>query len=71
MLVPPSPNVQSQVSKSPVDVSVNPTVKGTMPLRGEALKSAWGSVPTGSTEIYSGLVSVVLPNGPSMVKVTV
>ena len=42
MLVPPSPKSQDQPVTPPVELSVNKTERGTVPLTGDAVKFATG-----------------------------
>ena len=43
MLVPPSPKLQDQLVTPPVELSVNETVSGDVPLVGDAMKFATGN----------------------------
>ncbi len=71
MLVTPSPKSHSQLVIVPLDTSLKLTVKGTVPLTGEAVKSAIGGVMISVTVMKLGRVKVSLPPGPLTVRLTV
>ena len=72
VLVPPSPKFQLQLVIEPVEVSVKPTVRGSVPLVGVALKPAVGAGGGGVlTVIRLVCVSVSEPPGPVTVSETV
>ena len=66
--VAPSPKLHRRVVIVPVDVSVNDTLSGAVPLFGADVKFATG--PTEVARIRPGFVNVFEPPGPVTVRLT-